>query len=206
MNSGFLFYWISWIFLIGILFFMKKNNKRTILAYWVLSIIICSNVYLTIDYLSISASFLLLFTGSAIWLILLPRLTYQFICSFTVSLMYASIHFWLNIAPVWLFMPITVLIPVSCCLFVVLLVKEARFRMAIGLFGICCGETIYGITMTSYGLYREIGEFIFFDHLAVTLLIFAILAILQKGAVRKPGSLPGKKPGYTFADQESKVL
>src|SRR5690625_321800 len=103
MSSGLLFYWISWILLIGILFFMKKNMNRKILAYWVIFVIICSNLYMTIGYYSISVAFLLIFIGSAIWLILLPRFMYQLLCSFTVAVLYAAIHFWLTIAPVWLF-------------------------------------------------------------------------------------------------------
>jgi len=184
MNSGLLFYWISWILLIFILFFMKKNNKSKILAYWVLIIITCSNLYTTIGYYSISVTFLLIFTGAAIWLILLPRFMYQLLCSFTVAVFYTAIQFWLTIAPIWLFMPLTVIIPLSCSLFIVLLVKEPRYRNAICLFGICCGEIIHGITMTSYGFSKGIGEMVFFDYLAGILLIFTLLAILHKGAAK----------------------
>ncbi len=184
MNSGVFFYWFSWILIIWILFFMTKNNKRKILAYWLLFIIICSNLHLTVGYYSISVSFLLIFTGSAIWIIAQQRFLYQLLCSFTVAIMYAAIHFWLHIAPVWLFLPITVIIPLSCSLFIVLLVKKPLYRKAICLFGICSGELVYSITMTGYGFYRTIGEIIFFDYIAGILLIFTVLAILHKRAAK----------------------
>ncbi|MFA1820696.1 hypothetical protein ACDX78_11015 [Virgibacillus oceani] len=181
MNSGLLFYWISWILLIYILFFMQKSKKRKVLAYWVLLVIICSKLYMTIGYYSISVTFLLILTGAAIWIILLPRFMYQLLCAFTVAVLYAAIQFWLIIAPVWLFWPTTVIIPLTCSLFIVLLVKKPRYRKAICLFGICCGEIIHGITMSSYGFSKGIGEIVFFDYLAVMLLIFSFLAILHKG-------------------------
>jgi len=193
MSSGLLFYWVSWILLIGILFFMKKNMNRKILAYWVIFVIICSNLYMTIGYYSISVAFLLIFIGSAIWLILLPRFMYQLLCSFTVAVLYAAIHFWLTIAPVWLFLPITIIISLSCSLFIVLLVKEPRYRKAICLFGICCGEIIYSFTMSSYGFFNSIGEMIFFDYIAAMLLIFTFLAILHKGAAKISSLLKQKQ-------------
>ncbi|WP_461180663.1 YphA family membrane protein [Virgibacillus kimchii] len=184
MTSGLLFYWFSWILIISILFFMKKNNKRKILAYWVLFVIICSNFYQEIGFYHISVSFLLIMTGSAIWMIKLPRLMYQLLCSFTVAILYTAIHFWLHIAPVWLFLPIIAIIALSCSLFTVLLVKEAEYRKAICLFGISCGEILYSITMSSYGFQRSIGEMVFFDYIAGILLIFAILGILQYTTVK----------------------
>ena len=183
-SSGLLFYWISWIFLIYILFFMEKHKIRKVLAYWVLLVIICSKIYITIGYYSFSITFILLFTGAAIWIMLLPRFMHQLLCSFTVAILYAAIHFWLTVAPIWLFLPITVIISISCSLFIVLLVKEPRYRKAICLFGICCGEVIHSFTMVSYGFFKNIGEMIFFDHLAGMLLIFTLLAILHKGAVK----------------------
>jgi|SRR5690625_1706202 len=193
MNSGLFFYWFSWIIIIWILFFMEKNSKRKILAYWVLLIIIGSNLYITVGYYSVSVSFLLIFAGSVIRLITQPRFLYQLLCSFTVAIMYAAIHFWLHIAPVWLFLPVTVIIPLSCSLFTVLLVRESLYRKAICLFGICSGEMIYSITMTGYGLHRNVGDIIFFDYIAVILLIFTVLAILHKGAVKLNSLLKHKQ-------------
>jgi hypothetical protein len=117
--------------------------------------------------------------GSVVWMARLPRLMYQLLCSFTVAILYAAIHFWLLIAPVWLFLPMTMIITLSCSLFIVLLVKESYYRSAICLFGISCGEIIYNITMGSYGFHRLIGEMIYFDYIAGILLIFTVLSILQ---------------------------
>src|SRR5690625_5823138 len=111
MTDGLIVYWFGWMLWIIVTFLMKKDQRRTKLACWILLILLCSNIYFTIENHNISLTFIVLL-GIAIFLhAQIPRFMYHVFISFTIMIGYAALLLWEKNTPVWLFMPRFVLIP-----------------------------------------------------------------------------------------------
>ncbi|WP_100010782.1 hypothetical protein [Lentibacillus sediminis] len=182
--TGMLFYWFSWILWIIVTFFMKKGRVRTLLACWILLVLIFADAYIIINEHDLSLGFVWIFFGALIWLLQLPRVTYHIFASFTLTIGYTGMLYWAQASPVWLFLPRTFLLSFLLSLILFLLAKEFISQAGIGLFGVCCGEIVYALTLSSYGFPEAVGEMAFLDNLLAVMIIIGAIDILQKGRKR----------------------
>ncbi|SES80906.1 hypothetical protein SAMN05216389_102264 [Oceanobacillus limi] len=179
MNDGLYFYWISWIIWVMVTFFMKKTSHRAYYATWILISIILSNVYITFSKYDISLTFLSVIIGGFFLVPQIPKTTYHLFCSFTLMIGYTSILIWEGQAPVWLFMPRFILIPLICIVMVCFLVKGLISRITVTLIGICAGELLYSYMLSNYYISNIVGEMVFFDSLFIILFILICLDLIQ---------------------------
>ncbi|WP_373892663.1 hypothetical protein [Virgibacillus sp. CBA3643] len=180
MTNGLLFYWFSWALWIIVTFLMRKSNKRTILACWILATIISSNLYIEMESQQISVAFLLLVGGSFVLLIQLQHMIYHLFASFTIMIGYAAILLWEKSSPVWLILPRVIIISFILGLLITILTKGFYNQLGIGLLGLSCGELIYRLMLSGYGFRVSIGEMQFFDVLLFILVILMLLEVLHK--------------------------
>lgn len=199
MADGLIFYWFSWILWIIITFIMNKGCRRTKFACWLLIGLLCSNTYFSFEDYNISLSFLFLFSGGILLQAKLPGLQYTVFLSLTVMIGYTAVLLWEFLAPVWIILPRFILIPLLLFITLCFLADNIYHRLTAGLTGVCGGEIIYNIIMSSYHFRAEIGDSAFFDQL-ITLIVLIVCWNFLGNAKRKlfrrsPRSHPNDKPG-----------
>ncbi|SHF57213.1 YphA family membrane protein [Ornithinibacillus halophilus] len=173
--EGLYFYWFSWIFWVVVTFFMKKNNARTMLSYWILLCITLSNVYISIDVFHVSVTIIILLIGGFVIFTQLPNTIYHLFTSLTLMIGYTSFLIWESQAPIWLFMPREILLPLMLVALICILTYKFYYRLSIALIGICSGEFLYSFLLSSYYFSHTIGEKHFFDTLFIAVfLLFGI--------------------------------
>ncbi|MGM8211632.1 YphA family membrane protein [Virgibacillus sp. W0430] len=170
MESGMLFYWLSWIFWIITTFFIKKSLLRTVVSGWILLVIIGSTIYVPIGVSTVSAALLILLAGSALLYTQLTQMYYALFASFTVTIGYTAILIWEKITPIWFILPRELLISIVLCLLLTMMSEQFIHRLLIGLLGISFGEIFYSFMLSSYSLQSEIGHLQFLDQAAVMVL------------------------------------
>ncbi|MFS0672686.1 hypothetical protein AB1K81_05730 [Ornithinibacillus sp. 179-J 7C1 HS] len=104
--------------------------------------------------------------------------------AFTIMIGYASLLIWETNAPVWIFMPRLLIIPIICVLLTVILTKRFISRITISLIGLCSGEFLYSLLLTNYSITKTIGGLMFLDTLFVVLFIIVIITAVQLGKER----------------------
>ncbi|MEN2766165.1 YphA family membrane protein [Ornithinibacillus xuwenensis] len=179
--EGVYFYWFCWLFWIVITFLMPKSKKRTVLAVWLLVIITVSNLYLSFNYIEISMSFLLIIVGSFISISLLSRIGFSIFSAFTIMIGFTSLLIWEAHAPVWIFMPRLLIIPIICVLLITFIAKGLQKRMTLVTLGLCGGEFLYSVMVSRFSIRQTIGEREFLDTLLIVLFILVCLEVIQKG-------------------------
>lgn len=178
--DGVLFYWIAWFFCIIVLFFMKKNNWRHFLAFWLLLSIICANHYVDLNGYRLSLTFIIIYIGSFIVFTTLNHKAYHLFSAFTVMIGYVSFLLLENNSPIWLFAPRIILLSFMTTMIIILLTKHLYPRLMTGLVGICSGEMLYHLIVANYQMLEPVGEFVFFDTL---LLILFFIFVIHLGAM-----------------------
>lgn len=179
MSNGIIFYWLSWMLVIIVTFIMRKNRKRTLLACWLFITIICSNFHITILGFQISIALLSLILGSILLLVQLSHLMYYLFSSFTITIGYTAMLLWEMNAPVWLFLPRIITIAFIIGLMTTILAQDFYSRLGISLFGTACGELIFSLILSSYGMHVAVGELFYFDCIIGVVVIFVLLNIFD---------------------------
>lgn len=177
--SGYYFYWVGWIIWTILVFFRVYRNKRYIIICWLFLLMISLNYYVTIEHYDISISFLLLLIGS-IYIYVQPNLTLQrFFITFTLMTAYIALRIWEVVAPIWFFIPTVIMIPLIISIGTVVLVQPFKQRMIHIIFSITFGELFHSLILNGYYLHNEIVPLLFFDYLAITMLILICLQIVR---------------------------
>ncbi|WP_157052486.1 YphA family membrane protein [Ornithinibacillus contaminans] len=193
MMDGIYFYWFSWVFWVIVTFLMPKGKRRTILALWLLVAIIFSNLYVTIGSLAFSVTYLIIFTGAFISLARHNRVGLHIFSGFTIMIGYTSILIWETHAPVWLFMPRLLLIPMICVALVSIISSTMISRLIISTLGLCGGELLYSVLLANFSIQQTIGEFVFLDTLLVMLFLLVLMELLRKGRGKMVSTLQAYK-------------
>ncbi|MFD2630701.1 YphA family membrane protein [Oceanobacillus kapialis] len=180
-----LFYWVGWMLWIISTFFMKKGRRRDFFTIWILGVIITSNTTIQIGNLVIVTSIFLLIFGSVLLLIHLERHINLIICSFTIMIGYSSILFWEKVAPVWLFWPREILIPVLLCFLTMLLIGGLDKQICVLLLGATIGECLFSLSLSSYGINGDTGELPFLANLIEAIVILLFLDIIVRRKTKK---------------------
>ncbi|WP_284141279.1 hypothetical protein [Virgibacillus sp. LDC-1] len=177
--DGLLFLWISWMLWVMVTFFIRRNQGRYKLSIWILTTIICSNIYVMIPSLDISLSFISLIVGGFVLFVMTNQRVYHFICSFTVMIGYVSFLIWEQQAPVWVLLPRDVLLPFFMLIMCTFIAHGLLSRTAIVLIGMCCGDLLYSLMLLQYSFERAVGTLIFLDSLFVVIFILFIIEGLR---------------------------
>ncbi|MBU5466577.1 hypothetical protein KQI49_07000 [Virgibacillus sp. MSJ-26] len=180
MMDGILFHWISWIFCVIILFFMKKGKRRTYFSYWVLISIILVNQFITIDMYTISLSFIIIFLGSFLGLASLKKPFYHLIVSFIMMIGYAGVLLIEKNAPIWIFGPRYLTLAIMSFILVTTLTKGFYSKTMVTLVGLSSGEVLYNLIVSNYFSPKTFGELEFMDTLLLTLFLLFLLNQYQR--------------------------
>lgn len=178
--EGLYFYWFSWVFWVVVTFLMKKGKLRTLLAYWILLSIVFSNNYLRIDNISLSVTFILVFLGGFVLLARIIHSFYHLFAAFTLMIGYAGFLIWEQLAPVWLFIPRIILLPLILAMLISILTNHLLNRITIGIIGICAGELLYSLLLFSYQITNTVGEKGFFDTLVICLFLLMSVHLMKR--------------------------
>lgn len=179
--DGIFFYWFGWFFWVIFTFIVPKNKIRTIYAIWILLAIGFSNLYLSIDSIAVSMSYLTLLIGAFILLSTLNRKGILLFSAFTMMIGYTSLLIWEVNAPVWIFMPRIIMIPILCVCLAIVLTKQIYARLAISVIGISSGEFLYSVLLYNYSITQSIGSMQFLDTLSVMVFLFVFIEAIHQG-------------------------
>ncbi|HAM81193.1 YphA family membrane protein [Ornithinibacillus bavariensis] len=179
--DGIFFYWLCWMIWVVVTFLMPKEKTRTMMAVWILLTLTSSNLYISVYNVEVSMAYVCVFLGSILYIKSLKPLSYHLFSAMTIMIGYSSILIWESIAPVWLFMPRLIIIPVLCVLLTLVLTKGLSSRLAISTLGLCGGELLYCILLTNLSMPDIVGELLFLDTLLIVLLLLGSIEIYQIG-------------------------
>nr|WP_156914147.1 hypothetical protein [Paucisalibacillus globulus] len=150
------------------------------MAIWILLTIIFSNLYISINLFEISLSYLFILFGGFIFLGTLQHKILQIFSAITIMVGFTSLLIWETNAPVWLFMPRLIIIPIICVLLTMMVNKHFLNRLAINIIGLCSGEFVYSVLLSNYSIIQTIGDFEFLDTLFVCLIILITIELIRK--------------------------
>ncbi|GEN31823.1 hypothetical protein HNQ35_000579 [Cerasibacillus quisquiliarum] len=180
MSSGLMFYWLSWMFFVYVLFFMKYDKHQWFLMYWILIIMSTSNMYMTLTVLKFSIAYIVLFIGSIMFLLQTNHRLFHFFSSFTLAIAYASFLVWEHETPLLLFFPKYLVLPSFIVLIAIFLMNEFKNRCFVSLVGACGGELLYHISLMAYTDDYTMGHDIFFDLCAIIITFLTVIALYER--------------------------
>lgn len=179
MYEEFLYYWLIWIIFIIVYFFMKNGMKRSLFLFWILLIIIATNLFININGTSVSMAFIFLLCGAVIFYVTNTFSIYKMIATFSIMIGYVSLLMWKKITPIWFFMPSYFMIPVLSVVVITFLLHDHYAQITAALVGITFGQLIYELIIISYQLNTIIGERVFFIHISITILFLILIQFIQ---------------------------
>lgn len=179
MYEEFLYYWLIWIIFIIVYFFMKNGMKRSLFLFWILLIIIATNLFININGTSVSMAFIFLLCGAVIFYVTNTFSIYKMIATFSIMIGYVSLLMWKKITPIWFFMPSYFMIPVLSVVVITFLLHDHYEQITAALVGISFGQSIYELIIISYQLNTIIGERVFFIHISITILFLILIQFIQ---------------------------
>lgn len=179
MYEEFLTYWLIWIIFIIVYFFMKNGMKRSLFLFWILLIIIATNLFININGTSVSMAFIFLLCGAVIFYVTNTFSIYKMIATFSIMIGYVSLLMWKKITPIWFFMPSYFMIPVLSVVVITFLLHDHYAQITAALVGITFGQLIYELIIISYQLNTIIGERVFFIHISITILFLILIQFIQ---------------------------
>lgn len=198
VTSGYIFLWTSWLLWIIVTFFMSKTRRRAYLATWILLSIIGSNSFFIVEGFHISYAYFILIGGALLMHGKCPRWTYNLFISFTIMIGYTAILLWEYTSPIWMVIPRFILIPLLCSCMIFILIKGFYNQLMTGLLGLCAGELLYSLMLSSYFINRPIGDVHFLDHLLIVISSIFLIHIIQHMRARilswSHTNLPQKLP------------
>lgn len=180
MSSGLVFYWLSWIFFVSVLFFMKYDKHQWFLMYWILTIISTSNMYISMTVLDFSIAYIVLFLGSIMFLLQANHRIFHFFVSFTVAIAYASFLVWEHETPLLLIFPKYLVLPAFIVLIAIFLTNEYKNRCFVSLVGACGGELLYHISLMAYTYDYTMGNDMFFDQCVIIITLLTVIALYEQ--------------------------
>ncbi|WP_042145699.1 hypothetical protein [Paucisalibacillus sp. EB02] len=177
---GIYFYWICWLLWVMVTFLLPRDKARTVLAIWILLTLIVSNLYISIDGYEFSISYLFIVLGGFVLLAKLSQKGLQIFSTITIMVGFTSLLIWEANAPVWIFMPRLIIIPMICVILTMMVNKHFINRITISIIGLCSGEFLYNLLLSNYSITHTIGDHNFLDMLCITLFLLISIELLRK--------------------------
>lgn len=189
MLTGFIFLWTSWFFWIIVFFFMEKNKRRTILSLWILLMIGSAYIMIPTEKDSVTLAFIILFLSSMFWVGQQKRWKYYIVVALTLMIGYTAFLLWAHLSPIWIVLPKLLLEAIFHVFITIILLKGFYERLMIGILGLCAGELLYGILLSSYHFYPPIGQLQTLDQVACNVGLLAIVMSIQFLSKQDPYSI-----------------
>lgn len=182
--DGIYFYWIAWIGWVFTTFLMKKNQARSVISFLILFILIGSSSTFQFAGFTIRLSFLLLLFISFVVMAKIKglKLYYYVFSSLIVTIGYVGFKLFELFDPVWLIFDRNWMLSFVIFYLILMLVKEFYNRLIIAIISISNGEILFALILKNFSIPIEIGEFQFFDVLAIIILLIALWRSLEKMA------------------------
>lgn len=180
MYDLFLFYYTCWLLTIIIYFFMEKSTLRNFYMIWLLMIITASPYLISFASVQISMAYVVLLIGTLFLFGLKSLQLYEYIVAFICMVGYAAILIWEIIAPVWFFMPRTVILALLIVSTLLLCIRVPNRRMIVSVIGLTFGQLLYELILMVYHLHDVIGALQEMTILSVTLLLLLGIDLLHQ--------------------------
>lgn len=179
MNEQFIFFWLSWLFVIIVYFFMEqRKTKHFFLFTLFLSIIFINNTITFFPYLTMSISFSIFFIASLIYNLRMPLNIYDLFVTTTISFTYVALLLWGKVAPIWFVIHPYLMIPLIITIFILILHETLIKQIAIISISLSVGQFIYVIILVRYQLQSNLDES-FFIYVYIALLFLVITHLLS---------------------------
>lgn len=188
MLTGLYFYWVCWIVWILLVFFQLFRTNQYVIIVWLFLLMITLSMNVNIYNFQISISFLILLIGSSLLYVQLYTSFRTLLITFTIMIGYIALKIWEVIAPIWFFIPSMMMISLFISAMAIVLIKTFEHRLIHILFGVAFGELFHCLILNGYYLNNEIVPMIFFDYLALTILIIIFVHIIKFVTQYKPVS------------------
>ncbi|WP_028783049.1 hypothetical protein [Thalassobacillus devorans] len=152
------FYWISWMIWIYVVFFYNEIEWRPFFSIGLLGFIFLSDNYVKLQDVAISWAFILMWSG-ALWFLMKARVTsLQMIYMILFSFMLAGIQLFMFVNPVWSLFPTDILLIMLSVLLFKLLDNQLRNRIMMFTFFASTGSFIRSYFLYQYGIIQVIGS------------------------------------------------
>lgn len=180
--EGLSMFWLSWVAWIIVTFLMPKSQKRTMIAGFILLFIILYAIQVPVPKGTINLGFVWLALG-CYWMFhtqVRKRLFLSFMFGWFVAAVYAGFSLWAMFDPIIIIVQKEWMMASILFLLSILLMKNALLRVTIVTLGMIHGEVLtHLVTANIWGLF-EIGSGLFFDGLALSLIILGVHILLQQ--------------------------
>lgn len=180
--EGNYFYFLAWVGWIVATFFMKKESVRWKVSAVILIFIICSQITVSIASFTISVNALLLgiisFLGITLYSIW--KKLYVLLSALIIAMLYTSFRLLEVYDPIWIVMNRTFMLSGALVYASILLHEDRLLRLCSLYAGALQGEILVTFIFRKLHFPYEFGSLAFFDIVAVSTLIVAILIWIAK--------------------------
>lgn len=159
---------------------MEKSTLRNFYMIWLLMIITASPYLISFASVQISMAYVVLLIGTLFLFGLKSLQLYEYIVAFICMVGYAAILIWEIIAPVWFFMPRTVILALLIVSTLLLCIRMPNRRMIVSVIGLTFGQLLYELILMVYHLHDVIGALQEMTILSVTLLLLLGIDLLHQ--------------------------
>lgn len=180
MNELFLFYYLCWLLYIVVYFFAPVKRTRNLLLIVILLYICLSPLNITIGLFVISSSFMMLLISTIILFGLSIVRTYELFIIFISMLTYTSLLIWEKMAPVFFFMPATIMVASLIVFLVCILIKSFALRFIVIVSSLTLGQLMYELLLYIYLGNDVIGSYYYVNYLLVTILFLILIQTMAR--------------------------
>lgn len=180
--EGLSMFWLSWVAWIIVTFIMPKSQNRTMIAVFILLFIIFYAIQIPVPNGTINLGFVWLALG-CYWMFhrqASKRLFLSFMFGWLIAAVYAGFSLWAMFDPIIVVVQKEWMMTSILFLLSIFLMKNALLRVTIVTLGMIHGEVLtHFVTANIWGLF-EIGSGLFFDGLALSLIVLGLHILLQQ--------------------------
>ncbi len=180
MDELLLFYYLCWLLYIIVYFFVPVKRTRNLLLTIILLYICLSSLNITMGLFVISSSFIMLLISTVILFGLSIVRTYEILIIFVSMLTYAGLLIWEKMAPVFFFMPGTIMVASLIVFLVCMLIKSFVLRFIVIVSSLTLGQLMYELLLYIYLGNDVIGSFYYLNYLLVTILFLLLVQTMTR--------------------------
>jgi len=196
--EGIFYYWIMWACWIIVTFWMKKGTQRFWYSFFILLNIFVSQTYVQLLEFNIGLSFFLFTLAGILGSIQQKRYIHTVMTAFTIALSYSSLQLFFVYDPVWFIADVKVVSSVVAFVIALFLGKDYVHSFSCLLIGLCYGELIFWIVISSIYKPVTIGDASFLETMvfatcflyiwiAMKSITSSLEGIVEKNAKEKEG-------------------
>lgn len=150
---------------------MDQTRKRYVLSCWVLMILFFSETYVQFGELEVSVSMIIILMGSFVCIVESSFSMMQLFRAFTMMVFYSSLLIWKKMAPIWFFMPPSLLISFLLGMVALIIGRLNEETFSFSILGIVLGQIVFDLLIAEYQLHHTVGMNDFFIQISLTILL-----------------------------------